>query len=271
MSHISHPFASPSFSTTIIHVLIVGLGLLLGILIGYYLSTIYSCSNSNSNSNINLYRNGLALNVPNKHDPIVVELLSHEPKIILLHNFLSDAECQHLKSLADQIGLKRSTVQGEKNEIHQDRTSSTVNLKKQHDEIVKKIEQRAAMLCTLPPENIENLQVVRYQKGQQYRPHYDFFVPGAKGTEGALKRGGQRHVTFFVYLNDLPEQETGGHTEFPKLKLKIKPEKGMAVYWMNVKSDKTEDYNTLHSGNPPMLDDTVKLGLNIWVREKAFQ
>ena len=56
-----------------------------------------------------------------------------------------------------------------------------------------------------------------------------------------------------------------------KLKLKIKPEKGMAVYWMNVKSDKTEDYNTLHSGNPPMLDGTVKLGLNIWVREKAFQ
>jgi len=253
-----------SFSFT--HVFMVGLGLLLGLVIGYYLSTIYSDNSTNITP-----QTGLALRVPNTENPIVVELLSHEPKIVLLHNFLSDTECQHLKTLAEQLGLKRSTVQGEKNEIHPDRTSTTVNLQKQHDEVVKKIEQRAAMLCTLPPENIENLQVVRYQKGQQYRPHYDFFVPGAKGTEGALKRGGQRHVTFFVYLNDLPDQETGGHTEFPKLKLKIKPEKGMAVFWMNVKSDKTEDFNTLHSGNPPVMDSTVKLGLNIWVREKAFK
>jgi prolyl 4-hydroxylase len=201
---------------------------------------------------------------------VVIEVISDDPKIMLLHNFLSPQECDTLIKLGEEGGMPRSTVQGHGNELSGDRTSHTTNLKRGQHEDVKRIEKRVTAFSGLPPSHTEPLQIVRYHKGQQYKAHYDFFVPGAKGTDRALKRGGQRQVTFFCYLNDVPDDETGSHTEFPKLGVKVKPKKGLAVYWMNVTPDKKEDFRTLHSGNPPKNPNTTKYGCNIWCREKPF-
>jgi prolyl 4-hydroxylase len=198
-------------------------------------------------------------------------VLSKEPQIIILPHFLSTAECQHLIRLSEQIGLSRSTVQGKTHEISSHRTSYTTSLKRQHDQVVRDIEQRVSELTKFPLAHIENLQVVRYEKGQQYKHHYDFFVPGATGTEEALQNGSQRYITFFVYLNNLPTLTSGlhGYTDFPKIPLQIQPQQGAAVIWMNVDaSTGKEDYRTYHAGMPPQ--EGIKYGLNIWIRAQPF-
>ena len=199
---------------------------------------------------------------------MTMQTVSTAPHITLIHNFLSNSECDYLISLAEPR-MNRSTVQSEKLVKSKDRTSFTTNLERHENETIIAIERRAAQIANnAPVENMEPLQIVRYQPGQFYKPHYDYFVHGAKGTEQALKRGGQRTVTFFVYLNDLPAEESGGGTVFPKLNIEIRPRKGMAVYFHNMKQDGTEDDKTLHGGQPPQRSS--KYGANIWIRQHSF-
>lgn len=177
-------------------------------------------------------------------------------------------ECDAVIQLGETQGFSRSTIQGaHKNEVSFERTSHTINFKRHQNELIATLEHRSTLFCPYESVNVENLQIVRYQPGQQYKHHFDFFVPGAEGTQLALQRGGQRHVTFFVYLNDMQEDETGGQTDFPTLKLQVRPEKGTAVMWYNVKNNK-EDFRTFHAGLPPVR--STKYGLNIWVRGQPF-
>jgi prolyl 4-hydroxylase len=53
--------------------------------------------------------------------------------------------------------------------------------------MVDRVNRRLADLTMLPPENGEAIQVLRYEIGQYYRPHHDFFA-----DEINKRRGGQR-------------------------------------------------------------------------------
>jgi prolyl 4-hydroxylase len=57
------------------------------------------------------------------------------------------------------------------------------------------------------PENAESLQVLRYETGQKYDAHFDYFH-----DRNNLKRGGQRVATVLMYLTDVSK---GGETVFP--------------------------------------------------------
>jgi len=205
--------------------------------------------------------------LPNQHI-VTLTMFSPDPKIILLKNFLTTSECDALIQMGETHGFARSTVQGSnQNEVSSDRTSHTINFQRHQNDLISALEQRCTLFCPYEAINVENVQIVRYHPGQQYKHHYDFFVPGEEGTALALKRGGQRHMTFFVYLNDMSTDETGGQTDFPKLNLRVRPEKGMAVMWYNVKNNK-EDFRTFHAGLPPL--QSTKYGLNIWIRGQPF-
>ena len=53
-----------------------------------------------------------------------------------------------------------------------------------------------------------------------------------------------------TYHSDVEE---GGWTVFPKMNLVVKPVKGTAVYWRNMKTDGTVLPNTLHGGCPVLI------------------
>jgi prolyl 4-hydroxylase len=163
--------------------------------------------------------------------------------------------------------MKRSVVAEEKQVEHQSRTSYSAFLGKSQDDVVQCIEERASKFSSIPPENIEPLQVVWYREGQKYEPHFDYFPPGTPGASQYTERGGQRLITFFVYLNTVPSG-AGGETAFPKLDLKVAPIENDAVFWYDVTSNNGEDPRTLHGGSP--LGAGEKWGLNIWIRERAF-
>ncbi|KAL3923777.1 MAG: hypothetical protein SGILL_001451 [Bacillariaceae sp.] len=101
--------------------------------------------------------------------------------------------------------------------------------------------------------------------------------------DAAVKR---RLVTLFCYLNTL-EDGQGGETYFPKAgNRKVKPVRGRAVLWSNVKEDGQPDERTIHAGEavidnrkasaasqetkkrPRKVEGIVKYGLNIWICEE---
>ena len=102
---------------------------------------------------------------PARHTPWV-EMVSgasaDEPRIFIVHNLLSDAECDHLISLALKKGLKSSliTPYGSHDLVESTtRTNKQAWLEYGEDEIVKGIEERIAKLTKTYPEQGENLQV----------------------------------------------------------------------------------------------------------------
>lgn len=195
------------------------------------------------------------------------EVLSIEPFICCFHDFLTEAECDHLMKVATPR-LEPSKVLEppkdgvERSEYSRIRTSSGAWLTWQEDEVVSSIEQRIASITGLPPENGENFHVLHYQYGQEYRPHYDWFLD----EQPTMKRGGQRAVSVILYL---AEPEEGGQTDFPKLGISVEPKRRMLLMFHNTKPNGERDYETLHAGVP------VKKGekwiATKWIRYGDFQ
>lgn len=74
-----------------------------------------------------------------------------------------------------------------------------------------------------------------------------------------------RLCSYFVYLTTLPEG-AGGETYFPKLGLKVRPERGKAILWCNVDPENTSkaDPMLIHRAMP-VKGDHEKIGMNIWI------
>jgi len=192
-------------------------------------------------------------------------ILSESPKIIYIQNFLPEDELiKHFISLGNKF-KKPSTIDTKDNPaavIANVRTSESAHVGKSTDKIIKILEDRACEYVNLPTSHLEPMQVVVYEKGQKYNPHYDFFA-----NDSTEINKGNRSKTVLVYLNDLPEN-SGGCTIFPKINLKITPKKGDAIYFENM-NDNGVDYNTLHAGEE-ILGDYTKYAINIWFREKPI-
>jgi prolyl 4-hydroxylase len=154
-----------------------------------------------------------------------------EPRMALVHGFLSPSECTHLIGRARDL-LAPSVVariEGgvENKRVSGSRTSSSCCLAAKDDMVVRRAVQRAAYLAGLSPQHSEQVQVVHYKLTEQYRPHYDFFGheqhPGLADEERLEDARGNRLLSFFVYLQ-LPKQ--GGRTHFPQLEESFQPTAG---------------------------------------------
>jgi prolyl 4-hydroxylase len=103
----------------------------------------------------------------------------------------------------------------------------------------------------------------RYEKGDEFRPHYDWFDPLSPSRREALRRGGQRVGTFVLYLTDVEE---GGGTAFPVRDIEVRPRKGKALFFANTNSYGKPDRDTRHAGLPVVKG--VKFIANKWLRER---
>ncbi|KAI9201544.1 hypothetical protein LWI28_025097 [Acer negundo] len=191
------------------------------------------------------------------------EIISWEPRAFVYHNFLSKEECEHLINLATPH-MAKSTVVDSKTGQSKDsrvRTSSGMFLRRGQDKIISNIEKRIADFTFIPAEHGEGLQVLHYEVGQKYEPHFDYFL-----DEFNTKNGGQRIATVLMYLSDVEE---GGETTFPAAKanfssvpwwnelsecgkegLSIKPKMGDALLFWSMRPDATLDPSSLHGGCP---------------------
>ena len=102
---------------------------------------------------------------------------------------------------------------------------------------------------------------MRYEKGQEYKPHHDFFHLDLPGVEHYLGSSGQRTATVLIYL-DSPK--SGGETIFPTLGVKVAAVKGSAVLFHSTLPTAEEDYSSLHGGLP--VEEGTKWCLTKWLR-----
>ncbi|KAJ6860630.1 prolyl 4-hydroxylase 7 [Populus alba x Populus x berolinensis] len=164
----------------------------------------------------------------------------------------------------------------------QERTSSGMFIFKTEDEIVNGIEARIAAWTFLPEENGEPIQILRYEHGQKYEAHIDYFVDEANQEEG-----GHRAATVLMYLSDVKK---GGETVFPssevclyKIKrrllqeklalyalalLAVKPNKGDALLFFSLHPDATPDPGSLHASCPVI--EGEKWSATKWIHVRSF-
>lgn len=189
----------------------------------------------------------------------------HAPEVVVFANFLSDPECDALMQVAKPRLSRSLTVDTHTgNEaLHPDRTSQGMFFERFENELVYRVETRIAKLLRWPVKHGEGLQVLRYTKGAQYLPHFDYFDPREAGTSALLARGGQRVATLIMYLNT---PESGGATVFPDLGLQIKPVRGQAVFFSYAEPLPTS--LSLHGGEPVTLGE--KWIATKWLRQREF-
>lgn len=176
-------------------------------------------------------------------------------------NFLNKEWCDFLIDTTKDKYEKMSVVGGEEKN-NGARIADGVWLSND-SETSKVIKERISKVTNLPTENMENVHVVKYELGGEYKPHFDYF--NVKSHAKQLERGGQRIKSVLVYLNDDFE---GGETQFPKLKLTVKPQIGKLIVWDNVLEGK-ENPNSIHAGLP--VTKGTKYIMIVWIRENKFK
>ncbi len=200
------------------------------------------------------------------HDYQVEEWLAC-PRLLYLRHFLTDEECDHIIERGRSRIAPSETVDPETGKliVVESRTSSSTYFALGETPIIARIEQRIAELANLPVENGEGLQVLNYQVGQGYLPHFDFFDPTLKGSPAVLAYGGQRVITCIMYLNDV---ESGGETAFPEVGKLIKPSRRDAIMFANVLPDGQVDRMSLHASEPVTAGE--KWVATKWIRERRY-
>ena len=183
-------------------------------------------------------------------------------QIYLIDDFLTPAECEHVMGLShgrlDPSGIPRQELEENKGF----RTSSTCQLMFTDDAFVPQLGARTAAALGLNPSYSEGMQLQHYAVGQQYKAHYDFFVPHSDDYPIFAAGRGNRTWTFMIYLNDVPQ---GGGTRFHKLDLTFTPKKGRAIVWNSLTPEGKPNMYTLHSGEPVL--EGTKMVVTEWFRE----
>uniref|UniRef100_A0A1D1YFT2 procollagen-proline 4-dioxygenase n=1 Tax=Anthurium amnicola TaxID=1678845 RepID=A0A1D1YFT2_9ARAE len=214
-------------------------------------------------------------------DPTRVTQLSWHPRAFLYEGFLSHDECDHLVNLAKDK-LEKSLVADNdsgKSIMSTVRTSSGMFLQKKQDEVVSRIERRIASWTFLPEENGEAMQILHYELGQKYEPHFDYFHDKAN-----QELGGHRVATVLMYLSNI---QKGGETIFPSAEDKlsqvkddtwsdcarkgyaVKPKKGDALLFFSLHPDATTDSDSLH-GSCPVIEGE-KWSATKWIHVSSFE
>lgn len=189
------------------------------------------------------------------------------PRVVLLKNLLAPRECDALIALS-RDRLRRSPVvdpaSGSESLVDA-RTSMGAMFQLGEHALLQRIEARIAALTGVPADHGEGLQILHYQPGGEYKPHFDFFSATQTGEALQLRTGGQRIATLVIYLNN---PVAGGGTGFPRIGLEIAPVKGNAVLFSYLLPDGTLDERTLHAGLPVI--EGEKWIATKWLRERPY-
>ncbi|MDQ3289504.1 MAG: 2OG-Fe(II) oxygenase [Pseudomonadota bacterium] len=193
--------------------------------------------------------------------------LARQPHVRRIDGLLSADECRLLMACA-QPHLRRSRAvnpeTGESIEL-EIRTSSDCSLDPMMESLAARVVQlRMAAAAKLELVHAEPLTVLRYQPGEQYRPHRDYAAPSA--IERDNPAAGNRRRTICAYLNDV---EAGGETEFPIAGITVAPVPGRAIVFDNLHPDGHPDPNSLHAGLP--VKQGEKWLATLWMRERPYR
>ncbi|MEE1877505.1 prolyl hydroxylase family protein [Altererythrobacter litoralis] len=177
-------------------------------------------------------------------------------------DFLPDDLRQELTALIE-TNRRPSTIADDNGDRYF-RTSETCDLDA-GEPAVQRLETMLADLSGIEPAYGEPIQGQRYELGQEFKPHTDYFAPEGADFAKFCSVAGQRTWTFMIYLNDV---EAGGATRFKVIGKTFQPEAGKLLCWNNRRPDGSVNPNTLHHGMK--VRKGLKYVITKWYREKEW-
>jgi prolyl 4-hydroxylase len=189
------------------------------------------------------------------------------PRIMTLERFLLPESCTWIMERA-RPSLETARVKdAERGGVSTDaiRTNTGMGFSVlDTDLVIQLAHARIAAAIGVPVAHQEPTNILHYEPGQEYKPHFDFIDPGVAHFARELQQLGQRTVTFLIYLNDDYE---GGATAFPRLDWSFKGKTGDALAFWNITGGRP-DPRTLHAGTPT--SNGVKWLFSKWVRDRPL-
>ncbi len=201
--------------------------------------------------------------------PAMQRVPSPKVEIFQLRRFVPPELCADLIALIER-DRRPSTIADDNGDAYF-RTSETCDLAAELP-AVRQIETMITRLCGIDPAYGEPLQGQRYDVGQEFKPHTDFFAPDGKDFARFCTLSGQRTWTFMIYLNDVA---AGGATRFKLIGKTFQPEAGKLLFWNNRLPAAPDgqsagvNHATLHHGMK--VRKGVKYVITKWYREREWR
>jgi hypothetical protein len=187
--------------------------------------------------------------------------------LTVFENAISEEECLYVQCLAEGNMTPSIVVDNAgRSSLSTERTSHDFYFLPEHETVyLNLLQRRMSAAARLPVANSEQLTMLSYQPGQEFRLHRDNLPPNhfiAKDKGGP----GQRHRTVIAYL---AAPEAGGETEFPLLGLRVPSVSGQLLCFDNLLADGKLCRTSLHAGLPVI--QGVKWICTLWVRENTLR
>jgi prolyl 4-hydroxylase len=200
-----------------------------------------------------------AMTLDSNGDPVNLppgERLADRPEVTLYRGAFSLSECEFLRLLAEPTYARASVVISPGDTVRafvRTADGSTLHWLIE-DPATHALSRRLAALTETDVSQAEPLQILRYQPGQEYRPHFDF-----------LEDTNRRMLTALVYLN---QDYRGGETAFPRIGLKVKGRTGDVLVFKSCGPDGNVEPLSEHAGLP-VISGTKYLASR-WIRERPY-
>lgn len=189
-------------------------------------------------------------------------LPTDKAEIFAIGGFLSPGECLRFIAMIDAVAQPSTLFDIEGSRGF--RTSYSGDFDPANP-FVRAVSRRIDDLLGIDPACGETIQGQRYQPGQEFKPHNDWFHTDQPYWQDERRRGGQRSWTAMAFLNEV---EQGGETHFTEVGVKITPKPGALLVWNNALPDGTPNPATLHAGTPVV--EGVKYVLTKWYRTRRW-
>lgn len=183
-------------------------------------------------------------------------------EVFVCRKFLPAETCRALMAMIEEE--RRPSTIADPNGDDYFRTSETCDLSAA-DPVVQDLENRLHAAGGIDPAHGEPVQGQRYDVGQEFKPHTDYFDPWGQDFQRFCAVAGQRTWTMMIYLNKV---EAGGGTRFKELSKTFQPEEGKILIWNNRLPDAQVNPNTLHHGMK--VRKGVKYVITKWYRERPW-
>lgn len=209
-----------------------------------------------------LRRLGAAVRARLDADPAAWKVPTDRAEIWAFGEFLSPAECDRLTGLIDAVARPSTVYDPAEHQRYRTSYSGDVD---RTDPFVRMIERRIDDLLGIDPAHGETIQGQRYQPGQEFREHCDWFWTGAPYWQVEKGRGGQRAWTAMAYLSDVEE---GGQTQFTRIGVSVPPQRGALLVWNNALPDGSVNHDTMHAALPVIRG--TKYVITKWYRTRRW-
>eukprot|EP00584_Thalassiosira_punctigera_P020251 CAMPEP_0172550238 /NCGR_PEP_ID=MMETSP1067-20121228/27283_1 /TAXON_ID=265564 ORGANISM="Thalassiosira punctigera, Strain Tpunct2005C2" /NCGR_SAMPLE_ID=MMETSP1067 /ASSEMBLY_ACC=CAM_ASM_000444 /LENGTH=523 /DNA_ID=CAMNT_0013337753 /DNA_START=33 /DNA_END=1604 /DNA_ORIENTATION=- len=183
--------------------------------------------------------------------PFFEDAVSKSPVVYLIHNMLTEEECDDLIGMArgkydrvdDASGVNNyleNTMASDKPGVATARNVDRVTLWKGGlaGKLIKDIDERISQVTGFPQEHFSDFQINKFTEGSSHEPHYD--INPANGIM----------ATITIFLNDVPQVD-GGEFIFPNPEdgdepVVVLPTRGLAIVHHNTDEKYNFDKATVH-------------------------